>query len=291
MNKENYTIHQRGDVKWLTFPQLDVYPELVHAFTTRYSGVSTGEKSSWNFGKGPDETWDNIRENYRILGEVLSKDRGCAVDREHMVRTDQTHTANVLKVTEAHLGMGILRPREYTDIDGLVTNRRGITLITSHGDCNALFFYDPVQPAIGLAHSGWKGTLQEIGGEVIRRMQEEYGSRPEDIIVGIGPALCQTCFEVDEDVAQMFYEKKEHWRGLAFQQDVAVCSETGETKRKHYIDLKAVVKDTLLRKGVQEINIHDMELCTKCGPGAELFYSYRRQRGKNGNMVSAMMLK
>ncbi len=285
MKTENYKIHQHGDVKWLTFPELDAYPELVHAFTTRHGGVSTGEKSSWNFGKGPDETWDNILENYRILGEVLS------VDREHMVRTDQTHTANVLKVTEEHLGMGITRPREYKNIDGLVTNLRGISLITSHGDCNALFFYDPVQHAIGLAHSGWKGTLQEIGAEVIRMMGEEYGSQPEDIVVGIGPALCQTCFEVDEDVAQMFYEKNPAWRDMAFRRDVGVCSETGETKRKHYIDLKAVVQETLRRRGVQPENIHDMELCTKCGPGAELFYSYRRQKGKNGNMVSAMMLR
>ncbi len=299
MKNEKYIIHQRGDVKWLTFPELDAYPELVHAFTTRYSGVSTGEKSSWNFGKGPDETWDNILENYRILGEVLSEEAGSTggsgtaqrVDREHMVRTDQTHTANVLKVTEEHLGMGITRPREYTDIDGLVTNLRGITLITSHGDCNALFFYDPVEHAIGLAHSGWKGTLQEIGAEVIRMMGKEYGSQPEDIIVGIGPALCQTCFEVDEDVAQMFYQKNPAWRAMAFCRDMGVCGDTGETKRKHYIDLKAVVRETLLRRGVQAENIHDMKLCTKCGPGAELFYSYRRQKGKNGNMVSAMMLR
>jgi len=293
MKNETYKIHQQGDVKWLTFSKLEEYPELVHAFTTRYSGVSTGEKASWNFGKGSNETWDNILENYRILGEVLSKEAGMGqtVDREHMVRTDQTHTANVLKVTEEHLGMGILRPREYTDIDGLVTNLRGITLITSHGDCNALFFYDPKQHAIGLAHSGWKGTLQEIAAEVIRMMRAEYGSCPDDVIVGIGPALCQTCFEVDEDVAQMFYEKNPAWRTLAFCRDIGVCSETGETKRKHYIDLKAVVQDTLLRSGIQAENIHDMKLCTKCGPGAELFYSYRRQKGKNGNMVSAMMLK
>lgn len=291
MEKERYRLHEQNGVKWLTFPALDQYPELLHAFTTRHGGVSTGEKSSLNFGKGPGETWENIRENYRLLAEALSSGAGCPglVNREHMVRTDQTHTANVLTVTEDHLGMGILRPREYRDVDGLITNRRGISLITSHGDCNALFFYDPVQQAIGLAHSGWKGTLQEIGAEVIRCMEDAFGTRAEDLTVGIGPALCQTCFEVDEDVAQKFYGKRDAWRNLAYSREIGVCSETGETRRKHYIDLKAVVKETLLRAGVTAERIYDMELCSKCRP--DLFYSYRGQKGKNGNMVSVMMLK
>ncbi|MBR5489154.1 MAG: peptidoglycan editing factor PgeF [Firmicutes bacterium] len=289
--EENYSLHQQGEVKWLTFPELDAYPELIHAFTTRHGGVSTGEKTSLNFGKGPDETWDNILENYRILGAALSEEaeQPGLVNREHMVRTDQTHTANVLTVTEEHLSMGILRPREYTDIDGLITNKRGITLITSHADCNALFFYDSKQQAIGLAHSGWKGTLQEIGAQIIRQMSTDFDTQPEDIIVGIGPALCQTCFEVDEDVAQNFYQKNPAWQTMAFHREIGICSETGEERRKHYIDLKNVVRETLMRSGVKPENIHDMGLCSKCRP--DLFYSYRGQKGKNGNMVSVMMLR
>ena len=290
-SEENYRLHQQGEVKWVTFPEFDAYPELVHAFTTRHGGVSTGEKTSLNFGKGPDETWDNILENYRILAAALSEEAGKPglVNREHMVRTDQTHTANVLTVTEEHLSMGILREREYTNIDGLITNKRGITLITSHADCNALFFYDPKQQAIGLAHSGWKGTLQEIGAQIIRQMSTEFDTQPEDLIVGIGPALCQTCFEVDEDVAQKFYQKNPAWKTMAVQREIGICSETGEERRKHYIDLKSVVRETLMRSGVKPENIHDMGLCSKCRP--DLFYSYRGQKGKNGNMVSVMMLR
>ena len=298
MTEENYRIHERNGVKWLTFPVFEEYPELVHAFTTRHGGVSTGEKTSLNFGKGPDETWDNILENYRLLAAALSEEEAersgtggspAVMDREHMVRTDQTHTANVLTVTEEHLSMGLLREREYTDIDGLITNRPGIALITSHADCNALFFYDPVRKAIGLAHSGWKGTLQEIGAAVIRQMSAEFGTNPADLIAGIGPALCQTCFEVDEDVAQRFYAKNDTWRQYAFQREIGICSETGEERRKHYIDLKSVIRETLRRSGVRDENMYDMGLCSKCRP--DLFYSYRGQRGKNGNMVSVMMLK
>lgn len=289
--EENYRLHQRGEVKWVTFPVLEQYPDLLHAFTTRHGGVSTGGKTSLNFGKGPDETWDNILENYRILAAALSEEAGQPglVNREHMVRTDQTHTANVLTVTEEHLSMGILREREYTNIDGLITNKRGITLITSHADCNALFFYDPKQQAIGLAHSGWKGTLQEIGAQIIRQMSTEFDTQPKDILVGIGPALCQTCFEVDEDVAQKFYQKNPAWKTMAFQREIGICSETGEERRKHYIDLKSVIRETLMRNGVKPEHIHDMGLCSKCRP--DLFYSYRGQKGANGNMVSVMLLR
>jgi len=286
MRDETYRLHERNGVKWLTFPALEAYPELVHGFTTRHGGVSRGEKASLNFGKGPDETWENILENYRILSEALSEEAGAPglVDREHMVRTDQTHSANIRTVTEADLGKGILRDRDYTDIDGLITNRRGITLITSHGDCNALYFYDPVGKAIGLAHSGWRGTLAEIGAEMVRHMSAEFGTQPENLIVGIGPALCQDCFEVEADVAELFYAKDAGWRKYAYRR------KQGEAE-KHYINLKAIVRETVQRAGVQAENMHDMSLCTRCGLGEDLFFSYRRQKGRNGNMAAVLMLR
>lgn len=271
-----YCLRKKDAVQWLTFPKLNQYPELEHGFTTRHGGVSTGEKTSWNFGKGPDETWVNIFKNYQILAEVLG------TEPEKMVRTDQTHTATVLVVGPEHLGMGITRERAYTDVDGLVTACRDITLVTSHADCNALFFYDPKQKVIGLAHSGWRGTLKEISREMVKKMVGELGAREEDILVGIGPALCQDCFEVDEDVAELFYTKNENWKMHSYQRQV-------EGVNKHYLNLKAILRDTLESEGVPSENIFDMELCSRCHP--ELFYSYRRQKGLNGNMVSAMRMK
>ena len=194
-----YHLHQKGETCWLTFPQFDEYEEISHLFTTRRGGVSKGPRESWNFGKCPEEPAEHILQNYRILADVLE------TEAEKMVRSNQTHTANVLEVDERYLGMGITRQRTYEDIDGLVTDRPGITLITTHGDCNPLYFYDPVRCVIGLAHSGWRGTLGEIAGEMIRKMHTHYDCVPSDILAGIGPGLCQDCFEVDEDVAEMFF--------------------------------------------------------------------------------------
>ncbi|MCI6013032.1 MAG: peptidoglycan editing factor PgeF [Firmicutes bacterium] len=271
-----YHLHQNGETCWVTFPQLEVYPELAHLFTTRRGGVSTGTLESWNFGKCPQEPAENILRNYEILAEVLE------TDTAHMVRSNQTHTVNILEADRQHLGMGIIRERSYEDIDGLVTDQPGITLITTHGDCNPLFFYDPVRHVIGLAHSGWRGTLGEIAGEMIRKMQERWGCEPSDILAGIGPGLCRDCFEIDEDVAQQFFEKHSIWRNLCRMEERAGL-------RKYYLDLKAVIRWTLLESGVESGHIFDMHLCTRCHP--EWFFSYRGQKGKNGNMAAAMMLR
>ena len=74
-----------------------------------------------------------------------------------MVLSRQTHTANVRVVTEEDKGKGIVRERDYTDVDGLVTNVPGICLVTSYADCVPLYFVDPIKKVIGLSHSGWRG--------------------------------------------------------------------------------------------------------------------------------------
>ena len=273
---DRYHLHQKGEVCWVTFPQLEQYPELSHLFTTRRGGVSKGPRESWNFGKCPEEPAEHILQNYRILADVLG------TEAEKMARSNQTHTANVLEVDERHLGMGITRQRTYEDIDGLVTDRPGITLITTHGDCNPLYFFDPVHRVIGLAHSGWRGTLGEIAGEMIDKMRTHYGCVPSDILAGIGPGLCQDCFEVDEDVAEMFFQKHGVWRQFG-------RMEKHGGLRKYYLDLKAVIRWTLMEAGVSADHIVDMQLCTRCHP--EWFFSYRGQHGQNGNMVAAMMLR
>ena len=163
-----------------------------------------------------------------------------------------------------------------------MTDRPGITLITTHGDCNPLYFYDPVRRVIGLAHSGWRGTLGKIAGEMIDKMRTHYGCVPSDILAGIGPGLCQDCFEVDEDVAEMFFQKHGVWRQFG-------RMEQHGGLRKYYLDLKAVIRWTLMVAGVSADHIVDMQLCTRCHP--EWFFSYRGQHGQNGNMVAAMMLR
>lgn len=268
---EIYQLHKDGEQEYLTFCRLDQYKELRHLFTTRHGGVSEGCCASWNFGERHLDTEENILQNYKILGQVL----GAATDQ--MVTSAQTHTTNIRVVTAADRGKGVIRDRDYTDIDGLVTDERNIAIITGHADCNAIFFFDPVKEVIGLVHSGWRGTLAGIGTTMVSKMVSEYGCSPSDIIAGIGPSLCQDCFEVDEDVAQAFLDAAEANREF--------CDRRGS---KTHIDLKGIIRSDLLSAGLEPGNLTDMGLCTKCNK--DLFFSHRGHQGKRGLMIAAMML-
>ena len=156
-------------VPYLSFPMLEKTGIVRHGFSTRMGGVSTGVYATMNFAflKGDDP--DHVRENYRRMAKAIG------VDEERMVLSWQTHTTNIRRVTEDDAGKGITRERDYQDIDGLITDVPGMTLVTFYADCVPLYFLDPVHRAIGLSHSGWRGTVgEEVAAEFRRAFSEEY---------------------------------------------------------------------------------------------------------------------
>jgi len=268
---ENYQLHIDGDRQYLTFPRLDELRELRHAFTTRHGGVSSGFVSTWNFGEPDFDSEENILRNFEILAEVMD------TTADKMVLTYQTHTVNIMEVTKKDAGRGVTRDWGYTDVDGLVTDEKDLTIVTTHADCNSVFFYDPVKKVIGLAHSGWKGTLGGISREMVDIMTHDYGCDPKNIIAGTGPALCKDCFEVDADVEEAF---------MAADPEYSQFIETRGVK--YHIDLKAIIRHDLMKKGLKEENLMDMELCTKCEK--DNFFSHRGHKGKRGLMAAAMRM-
>ena len=169
-----------------------------HAFSTRLGGASKGYFSTMNFSLTRGDNRDDVLENYRKMARILG------ADVSKMVLSHQTHTTNIRLVTEADAGKGIWRERDYENIDGLITNVPGLTLVTFFADCVPLYFVDPVHRAIGLSHSGWKGTVHRMGQKTIEAMGEAFGTKPEDLCVCIGPSICRDCYEVSEDVADAF---------------------------------------------------------------------------------------
>ena len=185
-----------GSTPYLEYPLLRETGIVRHGFSTRLGGVSEGFYASLNLSFDRGDREECVRENFRRIGEALG------VRCEDMVLSRQTHTTNVRIVTEADRGKGITRERDYTDVDGLVTNVPGICLVTSYADCVPLYFVDPVKKVIGLSHSGWRGTVGKIGKKTILLMQEKYGSDPADILAAAGPSVCMDCYEVSEDVIE-----------------------------------------------------------------------------------------
>ena len=261
-------IKENKGVTYLTYPALEELSGFVHAFSTRLGGVSEGIYSSMNlsFTRGDDE--NSVMENYRRLAEAV----GFSV--ENIVTSDQTHTANVRVITETDRGNGITKPRPYTDVDGMITNVPGLVLATFYADCVPLYFIDPVRKAIGLSHSGWRGTAAHIGAVTVRRMQEEYGSLPEDIYGAIGPSICQECYEVSEDVILEFQKTfpEQSWRDLFYRKE----------NSKYQLNLWEANRQIMLEAGLIEEHISLPGLCTCCNP--EFLFSHRASRGKRGNL-------
>ena len=203
------------EVPYLEYPLLAETKAVRHGFSTRMGGVSSGCFSSMNlsFTRGDDE--DAVRENFRRMGDAIG------VKCENMVFSQQTHTTNVRVVTEEDRGMGILRPMEYTDVDGLVTDVPGLCLVTFYADCVPLYFVDPVKKVIGLSHSGWRGTVGKIGKATVELMKNRYGCNPADIYAAVGPSVCQDCYEVSEDVIGQFREHfaEQYWDSLFYRKE------------------------------------------------------------------------
>lgn len=271
-----YKTSDGAEVLVLKYPLLEETGIVEHCFTTRIGGVSKGIFSSMNvsFTRGDDAS--AVETNYRRLAEVMG------TQSENFVFTDQTHTVNVRKVTAEDVGKGIVRERDYTDIDGLITNEPGVVLSTFYADCVSLYFVDPVHKAIGLSHSGWRGTVARMGKVTIEAMQREYGSRPEDIICAVGPSICQDCYEISADVAEEFARE---FAG----HEAEILRESPKNHEKYHLNLWRANEIVLMEAGIRPEHIAVTDVCTCCN--SEVLYSHRASHGRRGSLGGYMCLK
>ena len=259
---------------YLFFPLLEDTGLVRHCFTTRLGGVSQGIWASLNlsFTRGDDK--GDVEENYSRLAQALG------VDKRQFVLSDQTHTTNVKKITKADAGNGLTREKSFFDVDGMITNEPGLVLSTFYADCVPLYFVDPVHRAIGLSHSGWRGTVARMGRVTVEAMGREFGTQPEELLCAIGPSICQECYEVSEDVAEAFA------KGFPGREaELFYRKENG----KYQLDLWRANGVVLEEAGVLKEHIATAELCTCCN--SELLFSHRASQGKRGNLGAFLMLE
>lgn len=282
-----------GEVlEYLSFPALSSIPEIEHAFSTRVGGVSVNEFSTLNFSYIRGDDSDSVTENYRRMAMVFGKE--C----KDFVTTDQTHTTNIRVVTKKDAGKGITKDRDYSDIDGLITNEKGLILSCFFADCVPLYFVDRVKGVIGMAHSGWRGTVNQMGACMVGKMQEVYGCNPTDIIACIGPSICRDCYEISDEVAVQF--KEGFWKQASVE---GFCSEAlaqknypnkellipGKEAGKWQLDLWLANFAVLRSAGIPTENISVTDICTCCN--APYLFSHRASNGKRGNLGAFIVLK
>ena len=243
-------------LEWGEFPELTKLG-IIHGFSTRFGGVGEGTYESLNLGlladsHYPDRTLENRRRLFKALG--LSMD--------HLASFRQIHSDRVEAVDRP----GICD----AGADGTVTNSNGVVLLALAADCVPVLIVDSGTKAFGVIHSGWRGTAEKIVVKAIQKLTQSYGSKPEDIWVGIGPSIGECCYEVSSEV----YDQT--W------------ATTGSGKKSSesnpHLDLWAVIQTQVMEHGVRPDQVFLAGNCTCCE--SERFFSHRAGAGGRCGLVA-----
>ena len=270
-----FDIEEVTGVPVLKYPLFETTKAVCHGISTREGGVSEGIYRSMNLSFSRGDKPENVMENYRRIANTIG------VSVENMVCSAQTHTTNVKIVTREDAGKGVIREKDYTDVDGMITNVPGLCLVTFYADCVPLLFVDPVKRVVAASHSGWRGTVGKIGKVTVEKMQSEFGCRPENIYAAIGPSICQNCYEVSADVILQFKEhfEEDYWNQLFYKKE----------NGKYQLNLWAANEIILTEAGITSDHMAVTNLCTCCNP--EALFSHRASQGKRGNLAAFIALK
>ena len=260
---------ERGGVPYLSFKALEDTGMVINGFSTRLGGASKGRFATMNFSYSRKDDPADVLENFTRMADALG------VERDRMVVSYQTHTTNVRRVTREDEGKGVIRERDYRDVPG-------ITLVTFYADCVPLYLVDPVHHAIGLSHSGWRGTVRRMGQVTMDAMKEAFGTRPEDVTACIGPSICRDCFEVGEEVAEAFAD--------AFDPKYRDALYRANAKPgKYQLDLWKANEIIFQEAGVPKEQIHTTNICTMCN--SDYLFSHRRVGEERGNLAAFLSIR
>lgn len=270
-----YIIHiKKENIEYIQFKRLLEYPNLIHAFTLKKYGIDFGSNS--NFEKEKTKYINN----YKILAENLR------INYKKIFRPLQTHTDVIKNVEEKDLTENFEFKEEFKDVDGVITKQKDLYLSLLYADCTPIIFYDPVKKIVANTHSGWKGTLQKIGQKTVKKMKEEYGCNPKDIICCIGPCIRKCHFQVEDDVKELFYKEFEYTKRIneIIQKDIII-----DGKQKYKIDTTLINTIILEEEGILKENIIDSGICTVCN--GDLIHSFRADKEKSGRNTMIIGIK
>lgn len=253
-------------VVYLTFPNIKV----PHAVSTRLGGVSGGNYRGLNIGYTTEDDLDLVEENRARLAWA------CGIPLRPIL--NMIHGTEIILVDDTPVD-------PQTVGDGCITDTPNAPMMITTADCVPVIFYDPKKRAVGLAHAGWRGTLARICQKTVEAMSKNFSSDPGDLQVGIGPSIGPCCFEVGEDVADLF---KAEFAGRDLVQELPSSEVKGSSVPKFKVDLWGVNIAVLREAGVPLENIFSSRICSRCRE--DLCYSYRRDRGTTGRMASLVVL-
>lgn len=264
-NLPDWVWNKTDGIQYITIP--DWAEQGVNiAFTARLGGSSSAPYDSLNLGLHVDDQATLVIKNRHLVLQLFPS------DLMHLVCCQQVHSANITLVNQSMAGRGAGDlDSALPNCDAMVCNSPGLVLSTFYADCFPVFFFDPRQRTVAVAHSGWKGTMGKIARATLETMQQACGSCPETVEVLIGPGIEACCFNIQADLADRVQQAFPSFSDI-------ICS----TQDRPAWNLKNTIRQTLIQAGCRPENINSCNLCTACHP--ELFFSYRHDNGKTGRM-------
>jgi len=244
-------------IKLTKFKIFEPFPSLIHAFSTRLGGYSVGPYQSLNIGLNSGDDQKTVLKNRQLLFNSLS------IKPNRLVYPQQIHSANINIVNF---------PGTIENCDAILSKSPDLFLTIQTADCFPVFIFDPKIIAIGLVHSGWKGTSENIVGKTIKMMKEKFGSNSENILAAIGPGVQQRNYQVDQTVAGKFNN------------NYLTADGSGHYK----LDIQKAIIDQLIERGVLLNHIDYSDACSY--EASDLFYSYRRDGKSSGRMMGILGL-
>jgi YfiH family protein len=269
----------KNNARYLAFESFDAPTGVDAIVTTRHGGESTGPFATLNLGMRTGDDAEIVRRNRARVASIV----GAAPAWLTFGR--QVHGARVAVVSNAQRG------DVFDDTDALVTNASLLPLVILTADCAAIFFYDPVHRAIGIAHAGWRGTVAGIAARTVETMRDVFGSQPDQLTAAIGPSIGPCCYEVGAEVINAVTATfPDHTDELLVEPDMASAGSfraSVNQERKHF-DLWRANEITLGNAGLRDDAIEVSRLCTACR--TDLFYSHRAEKGSTGRFGGIVML-
>ncbi len=258
-------LREKNGVKHLYFETFDKYG-VSAIYSTRVGGVSLGVYESMNLGFHLDDDWQNVYKNFELFADSIGR------SLDDFVLSKQVHGDLILDLTVVDRGANVVRPSRFDEVDGFITSENSLVLCTVYADCVPVYFYDTKTGVFGICHSGWRGTAKNIAGKMIEQFVEK-GSNVEDIIAGIGPSICGKCIEVMKDVVDELDVYSYANKHYVYREDV----------NRYYVDLRGIIREHLMAKGLNSDNIEVSDDCTY--ENNELFFSHRRDGRNRGSQL------
>ena len=249
--------------------------------TDRTGGVSQGVYGGMNTNFYNPEQFETACQDLKIAIDALG------LTGKIIVATRQTHSNHILKIDEntdfqildeidvKHTALSEYRLYSSPDTDALMTNRKDVILMTFYADCVPLYIFDPVNEAVAIIHSGWRGTSNKIATDVLKEMKYCYHSEAEHLLAGVGQSAGKCCYEVDEPVKTLFKKR--------FSERDMMCFFEPKDNGRYFIDLKKANELIFIENGLKSNHIEINSACTICE--SELYHSHRKAKGgKRGSM-------